>query len=685
MKGKQNSMGDIRLSLQATRIASLTFSLWIIMLACVAPIATVLDLPWLVMVPTLMFISLILSTLLVWFRLLPWFNDEDQNLTLIRTLPNFSIYMEEVLKSIPGGAHVIGSLEFLKYGSWKNYNWHVRSLKYDICERIRRHRAFNDSRRLRLKQLYDATANSPNIPLYPHGVEVLYNTELRPTTLPKLPKGSGPRNYGTQDFQKNRKDFRMYGGAHAFLFGITSMRKLAPSEDNLEGCLDIRVLGYENAMCSEEIVKEMEEIELIPLPVFELDKNKWRNNLRPIQKTRNERFRADRLDGKVVGPIEMNMKANELLSTGHLIPRNDDKVVGRPIFSITGKYLDYQGCFVTEASKFLASVYGPDAANPIQHKGRLIYAYFTCGATAQSLNKFYNTALAAKTGIYIMVMGDDVLAVDNYSEEFRFLESDFSRFDRSQTYLLQSVYPNYLRTSGYTLQARSVEEMVRDRITVKHKRGRNKLPSKERAVIEMQLSGGPPTCLQNSIINIKITALAVVSKNPIATYKEAGLTAKLKRDMDPRKSFLRGVFLLTTRGYVWMRLPSFLCKFGKMMSNPLHIYRKVPRGTCYRMALLSQWKGYGDLCVNWFYTQIHEQILRICGDVRVEATDLESWQIFSNESVYVEDAEFNNFMYQRYAVTVPIMEHYITTLRSISELPVVYVDPFLQMLVDVDY
>lgn len=612
--------------------------------------------------------------------------NSDVPLTLITTFPTISIYIEEVVKSFPLGARVVGVLEYWKYGTWKNYNWHVRSMKYSLCERLRRHFAYNNQRNFRLMQTYNDTADFPGFVHYPECVEVIPTTELKPTTLPKLENGERARIYGTQHFPQDRLDFRQYAGMHAIMWGVSSFRKGAPSEDNLMAVLEKRIIAPGNTVTDNDVLREMHSVKLKLLPIFELDKTEWRKSLKPVQLARNINYRKDRDDGDKNRPIQMFSKANEVLTTGKRVKNDGDKFVLRPIFSITGKYLDAQGCFVGKMTKYLAEIYGPDPQYPIEYRGIHYYVYFTCGATDKTLNLFFNTAIHATEGVFIMVMGDDILCVNHHSKTYLFLESDFSKFDRTQNYTLQSLYWNYLDESGYSDQKKSSQEMTCAPIEVRHKRGPNMLDKKLREQLEMKMSGEPSTCPANSIINMRATIVAMSNDDPESVYTKAGLKAKIKKDYSHEKTFLRGVFLETDAEYAWMRLPSFIAKFGKTMTDPLTIYGRTDPQTTYKKFILSQWKGYGNLCVNWFYTAIHQQILRICDGVEIhDEEDMPEWFVKATGDVYVPDRIFNDFIWRRYSVSVQQMQSFIDMLNTIETLPCLYYHPLLQQLIDIDY
>jgi len=650
--------------------------------------------------------SVIASYLIVYKHVLKM-SHEKAPCTLLWFAPEFSVYLEEYLKIIPGMAYVIGVIEFLLYRTWTNYNWHVRSMKWNVDERIRKHKAHNSRFFLRLRDTYNATVNLPDVPVFNSGVEVIPSTKMLPASLPK-PETDVREQYATMYDPVNRIDFKQYAPMHAVLWPVSSMRKPAPSYENVCAMLDKRIVGVSNSTVQWWAVDMTNSVPLQQISSeLEIDKTKWRQGLTPVQLVRNQNYIKDRDQGmpeKRLITNQMILKSNELLPAR-------EKFIPRPIHSVTGKALDEQGPFINEAMKDFASMYNHECKYPISFSMNgdddpnkyTVYLYYTCGSRSRTLDIFYNEALEANDGLYIMCMGDDILAVNNYNkmrnkkhylksmfagksihDVARFIESDFSKFDRTQTYMLQGVYWKYLGDCGYSKYAKLSEQMMKAPLECKH-RGTNSslLDPEVRKIIEMKLSGEPATGFSNSIINGKGTIAAIVSGDMEEFYTALGLKAKIKKDDDPRKTFLRGIFLDTGCMWTWVRLPSFLLKFGKTMTDPLQIYKGSSQEV-YKKFVLSQWKGYGDMRKNWFYVALDDVITKLCSEVKnVTPEKLEHWQVVSDcdsGAEYVPDDEWNKFVQDRYGITELQQQSFISMLASVTELPCVYHHSLIPLL-----
>lgn len=287
-------------------------------------------------------------------------------------------------------------------------------------------------------------------------------------------------------------------------------------------------------------------------------------------------------------------------------------------------------------------------------------------------------------------MGDDTLLL---LEKETVLESDFSRYDRTQNKELRKLVDDVLRPHFPNL-VEDRENMYKRELTMGIRKLRKKLPKivdKNKNKVDMRYTGEPATCLDNSIINAVTTAVALedyVDRNiPFAdTYDQFGLTAKtVIRDLKG-STFLKGVFLQDKEGYyMWVRLPSFLLKFGKTLTDYRNTYKRSLNESA-RMALHSQWSGYGDMRTNWFYTRFHNLMVKLTGTLKIKETDdLEQWQVVSSGG-YIEDDEWNAFMLSRYRITVDEMEMFLVALETVSwdQLPVKYHNRLLLKL-EVDY
>lgn len=223
----------------------------------------------------------------------------------------------------------------------------------------------------------------------------------------------------------------------------------------------------------------------------------------------------------------------------------------------------------------------------------------------------------------------------------------------------------------------------------------------------MLLTGEPGTSLLNSVTNGVVTSHVLANlfvKNTTDVtreYRKFGLVAKnpMLTSDHQLTDYLKGVFLKDCQDkYTWIRLPSFLCKFGKVLTNPKtilpHVKDSEKRA---RMLLYYQWLGYGDMATNWFYSRLNDMIVKHCSfdydkETLANLVEIEtdfvmgSWQI-TQASCYVPDHEWNDFMRKRYSVTVEDMEMFLYSYERwlSSPIPSGYSDQLVYVLGRRDY
>jgi len=197
-----------------------------------------------------------------------------------------------------------------------------------------------------------------------------------------------------------------------------------------------------------------------------------------------------------------------------------------------------------------------------------------------------------------------------------------------------------------------------------------------RGHFSMRLTGEPATCLANSLVNLYA---AINSWDDAKRFEDYGLKVKFRKS--EHVTFLKGVFLKNENNlYTWTRLPSFLLKFGKVLTNPAVIHKKIPYKQSCKMLLRAQWLGYGNLGVsNWFYNAIQEQVYRLSENI-VKPLDLNEFQITQDGFDFIPDDNFNSFMLERYNLDHTMLLHYIKTLSEIKEVPCIYTHPIMKQL-----
>lgn len=653
-------------------------------------------------------------------------------LTLVKTCPEVSVVCEELIKCVPGGWRLIGWLEKIKYGTWDNYHWHKESMKYGFSERLKKHQQMNSLLLKIQENMFTKDYQTPSVYTewlddinrsVEHDIDVsrvdhveVYSHEVMilPSRYPKIPKGeeyyskvlrraTGKASAGTQTKHCDIIDHNSYEGYFPIFYNVGHFKKPAPSFDNLLGAWHKRALDIPNSVmfahARTNLPKVLDSMLRCQILMNDHTREEWFKELKPIQRNRILKVSIEEALGTQDTSISVSVKSDELLCT-------TEKMVPRLIFNVSGFWLDKLGPFASELSHEVAKLYGHEHKNPINYRAMCFYPYFTCGATSESLNKFYNDSFGVEA-YHLMVMGDDLHVYDGYHH--RFIENDFSKFDRSQNFELQGLFVEWLRMNGYTHIADLMGDMWRSELKPKCRKInpiKIRPPPPHKWVMEMMFTGQPFTCLQNSIINILTTIYVLSSshawqrvnrvtdleiKNRYTDrYLFCGLTAKVLLPEINRSTFLKGVFL----DGVWTRLPSFLTKFGKIMTRPSLITKK-PNGMA--QILIAQWLGYGDMKNNWFYRKLHSLFWSIAmyngytgsiGDIDLEITKLVSkdmeYSVSSSKANYVSDETFNSFMFARYGVTVELMEDYCDFLRNNHRLPMIYTHK-LVLILEKDY
>lgn len=457
-------------------------------------------------------------------------------------------------------------------------------------------------------------------------------------------------------------DNRRYCGIFVLFHGVSNMYKPLPSLDNFISALAFRIFNITDSLCSDQcVINSLSYLrtgaKILALDMSESGYNSWFNSLRPIQKKKISRIiEAERKGESIKKNTTVFTKSDEILY-------NVEKFIPRLIFNTHPYYLHKLGYFVYVFSKYLAkNVFPKEPKLFCEINNKKVFCYFTCGATSNDLNHFFNAAHRGEKGIYLMVMGDDTAAVDTTGDKIKYIETDYSKFDRTQSDSLKGIFLTWLRENGFSQYANFWEELYSQKVVYYHRRSKTKLHYPK---VQMFLTGEPGTCLRNSITNIVISAHALAYDDD-NYYKEAGLKVKKTVKYEPTVTFLRGVFLPSDQGFSWTRLPSFLLKFGKSMNDPKNLFdKKVPMINRFKMFLHAQWLGYGKIENNWFYRAIGQQIRRLTD--RLDPTisiNLHEWQIKSSGEATVCDNIFNIFMSERYGIDINLMNDYIKFLST---------------------
>jgi hypothetical protein len=389
------------------------------------------------------------------------------------------------------------------------------------------------------------------------------------------------------------------------------------------------------------------------------------------------------------------IKGDEVIN-GH------DKMVPRPLFNVSGVDFLAMGQKTSELALWLSSEsWNVMGQGSLHYKNKTTVPFFSCGANSSSLDHFLRLAQQGRDQIFQLLMGDDTLAIDKYAN--RVIECDFSRYDRTQSKFLRDLVNQIIDRGGYSelLQQRLrmySKEVFFKRNKTKCREPLPKMLDSDGYKLDMRITGEPATCLDNSIINAITTLFAMADLGVQAPtqkeledmYLKCGLIAKIKIHPTLEGStFLKGAILTGSDTHPhWVRLPSFLLKLGKILTDPNAIYKNksVVFQSC--AILYSQWLGYGNMRVNWFYTLIDDEINRICKQCKNKVTPekLPDWQVVQSLT-WIEDTVWDHFMLKRYQISPLEALALIDCLKQIEpeDLPgTVYVPMFLK-LKDVDY
>jgi len=629
--------------------------------------------------------------------------------TLCKTFPRLSVYIEEIIKEIKGGWWLIGVLERIKYGTWKQYEWHKRSMKWPFKQRVRLHLLLNERAVQSNKGAPGSYLSNINMTIEEIDVELLpfleeYDTheviEIAPSRIIKieekqdeyydedLDKQIRVTHGGIMGYEGSQLDPNEYRGYFPLLYNVSTMKKPAPSFDNLLGAWHYRALDIPNSVCN--VSKDVTDKILRRLPNYTATQNaetkyEWYASLKSIQKQRMIRVQSAIQLGDMDESIEVTVKSDELLSTR-------EKMIPRLIYNVSGVWLDRLGETAKTLSNAFSEIWDSDHSFPINYKDKVYYVYFTCGASSASLSKFYQDSKNVQA-YHLLVLGDDLLVWDGYHDML--IENDFSKYDRTQSYDLQDIFITWLECNGHYGEAIAIERMLRSPIKPRCRKV-NPIKISGSSDMEMMFTGQPFTCLQNSLINV-VTTIHVLDKVGqwnydmqdayTYAYESFGLKAKIKFPHENEATFLKGVFL----DGIWVRLPSFLTKFGKIMTPPNEISVSASR---IAQLLSAQWKGYGNLVNNWFYRAFGSIINGICAhnglreiDSEIHTyvrTEMGPYSIRS-ETSWVCDETFNNFMLNRYGITEDMMDNFLDSYRKVRKLPAILHDPMILILESCDY
>jgi len=214
------------------------------------------------------------------------------------------------------------------------------------------------------------------------------------------------------------------------------------------------------------------------------------------------------------------------------------------------------------------------------------------GSTSSQLSEWYNYCVEKhrehKDPRYqrldVIVCGDDFMGLHtNGKGQYFEYENDFGQFDSSEGPHCLNAELDFLVLCGWPVElARQLGKIFT--VTPVYENIGSNIKEKMTAPIQ-RFSGAPDTTLGNSIINIMATLFAVYNHNFVlpnvdfeGSCNRLGLISKLQVHNAPgRATFLKGWFIPDLTGHFqWLPLPSQICKMGKILTDPVEIYKCEP-------------------------------------------------------------------------------------------------------------
>jgi hypothetical protein len=625
------------------------------------------------------------------------------------------VYIEELLKCIPGMAYIIGFIETVLYDDWRHFHWHVASMSRSFLPRVVYH--------LRANQItVPGEDDVPNEPLGPNQIreQKLLLTEPLPL-IPDSHLAIWNKKYPNVATQNNGKspyeDKDTY--VHIACYPLTKMK--IPSSRGIEhslACVFTKLVypaarvktipGLRSDKYGNTITRPLTLLALQRISEqfnFTLlrdrgndyleEQSNFFSSLRTDQKLAIIRDLEKESLGEIIDTITISTKNDEsLLCSDKFIKRNLTALTGRPFYTTSPT--------VSALSKHISTkVFSFDGECPVKTFGQTWYFYYTSGSTSRTLTKFATRAARNPTDWYVLIMGDDMLAFKN-GDAF---ECDFSNYDRTQNKQLRALVYDILKANGFGSLVKFIEQYY----TANWKWGgssRNQTPLHShlkkllrtaQTFVDGKMTGEALTTLGNSLMNMILTIYAL-SEDPYnladtsLRYAHCGVIAKYKVHQDPlyKGDFLKGSFMHHDGKYKWIRKPSFLCKLGHSRSD-YHKLMMKPHWTEHERAvyyLRCQWLSFGPIEQScWFYKQMHRILFAdtsIGTGTAVETP--KSWQVTQTPTSSIPNWVFNHMIQHHYGLDVQHMEMFLDTFESaLAVAPSVYESFMVSTIASKDY
>lgn len=296
-----------------------------------------------------------------------------------------------------------------------------------------------------------------DVPLLERNINKLFldvneNCYMYPTlpsfSVPILPPKNLPWDGCHSSNLDNRVDHKIYAPTHVLLSPVSGMVKPAPSFDNLNAAVHFRILDIERSGCDDSVTLAM--VDILPQCNFKFNEDlyeEWFNSLKPIQKKRIVQV-VDMLNNNkpFKKTTSVFTKADEYISTGLGVQQSEQdeeqevKAYPRVIYNVHPYYLHKLGSFTSQLTNYLVEeVFSKEPRYFAKINGKDVSAYYVCGSQSSDLDYYVNRALKMPPGIYILVMGDDTYAIDSCKQLVYYIETDYSKFDATQSDSLRNI------------------------------------------------------------------------------------------------------------------------------------------------------------------------------------------------------------------------------------------------------
>jgi hypothetical protein len=604
---------------------------------------------------------------------------DDGTMSILHSCPIISPLVEEIIKTlIPFGPTIIGAIDDYVHGSTHRKKWHLNSMKYSFFHRLDMHYEHNRHCETSLREHYEYYSNSDEI--MPDSLDSEINILSPGATLSSIPLPIINREL--RDFYPydhvNNNNGRLSTKTelvkfYPLLYAINNFVSYGNTNENFVAAVMCRLL-YPKTSGPEpgEWKNIIDQIQIFPFD-FVPDFESWFLELDNKQKAEVKRHLEAMENGdKICTETKVFLKMKELL-------KKSAKGYGRLIFNVSTKYLYLLGDFLAQFSNaMVASLFPPIPAYTIS---KVACFHYASKFNDTNMNDFVNVAMKSACGKFVLVLGDDTMIIDRDSGEFR--EIDFSAYDSTQVRGGGlDLFPALLRKMGCVKQADDYDAMYAEKINWKQRNGEKLEMPNGWNTSPSRMSGEPGTSVANSYTTIMATKAVLEGTT---TYARLGLVAKEKMSKNLDTTFLKGIFLYSTKKdrWFWTRLPSFILKL-KSFTEPKTIYKNFSSEKAQQQLLWSQWLGFGNTSTNWFYIEMTKIIRRLCplaSNVELK----EDYKVYTEQEFYIEDMEFDTMMYNRYGISREESQNYIDFLsKHAVALPIIYRHSLTDKLIEKD-